>query len=218
MSKIQILITDNNKLHREMLTYVLNTDPRFEVLTECTNLEETVSVVFASRPDIILLSIGDGISAEISAIQQICNVCPATNIIGISSNMQPAFVKKMMQNGLKGYITRNTSKEEMIEAIAEVSQGKKFICNEVKNKAAEFLFFEQATTDQAVLTRREIQVINCLREGMSSREMAAKLDISLRTVEVHRYNILRKLKLKNAASVIHFTNNNPSYVWSYGNS
>lgn len=74
------------------------------------------------------------------------------------------------------------------------------------------LFSDQPVAEHAVLTRREVQVVNCLREGLSSREMALKLDISLRTVEVHRYNILRKLKLKNAASVIHFMNNNPAFT------
>src|SRR5690349_11967067 len=117
MNKIQILITDGNKLHREMLTHVLNTDPRFQVMTECNDPEETISVAFASRPDVVLLSINEGSYSEVSAIQQICNVSPATRIIGISANLQPAFVKKMMQNGVKGYITKNTSKEEMMEAI-----------------------------------------------------------------------------------------------------
>jgi DNA-binding NarL/FixJ family response regulator len=124
---------------------------------------------------------------------------------------QPAYAKKMLQIGAKGYVTKNSSKEEMIKAIMEVYKGNKFICDEIKNIISDQLLTEQTDSPNInSLTEREIQIINYIKEGSSSKEIATSLNISLKTVEVHRHNILKKLKLKNSASLVNFivTSNN----------
>ena len=126
---------------------------------------------------------------------------------------QPAYAKKMLQVGAKGYVTKNSSREEMFKAIMEVFRGNKYVCDEIKTILSEQLLDEnQDTPSINTLTEREIQIINHIREGMSSKEIASKLDISLKTVEVHRHNILKKLKLKNSASLVNFINSNAGYV------
>jgi DNA-binding NarL/FixJ family response regulator len=108
-----------------------------------------------------------------------------------------------------GYVTKNSTKDEMVRAILEVSQGKKYICDEVKNiRAQKELEEETVQGDMNNLSRREIDIIQLIKEGLSSKEIAQRLDISLKTVEVHRYNILKKLKLKNTAALVNFINAN----------
>ena len=120
---------------------------------------------------------------------------------------QPAYAKKMLQMGAKGYVTKNSSKDEMIKAIMEVYKGNKFICEEIKNIISDQLLTDQPETPNInSLTEREIQIINFIKEGSSSKEIASALNISLKTVEVHRHNILKKLKLKNSASLVNFIN------------
>jgi DNA-binding NarL/FixJ family response regulator len=125
---------------------------------------------------------------------------------------QPAYAKKMLQIGAKGYVTKNSSKEEMMKAILEVHQGNKYICEEIKNNISELVLEENKDVPNVnALTEREIQIINLIKDGQSSKEIAGQLNISLKTVEVHRHNVLKKLKLKNSASLVNFINNTASY-------
>lgn len=213
MNKIQILISDNHKLSRENLSFVLNCDSRFQVMGECAIPEEAVEFTKSGNPDIILMSINEPAFSELEATQQIRSISPACGIIGISANPQPSFAKKIMQRGAKGYVTRNSSKDEIVRAILEVSQGNKYVCAEVKNIVTEQLFSDdQESAESGSLTKREIQIINFIKGGLSSKEIAAKLFISLRTVQAHRYNILKKLKLKNSASLVNFMNTKAAFI------
>ena len=142
------------------------------------------------------------------ATKLIRKVSPGSRIIGITMHSMPAYAKRMLQIGAMGYVTKNSSKDEMITAILEVYQGKKYICDEVKNILAHQELEEDGDgqPDMNVLSRRELEIVKHIREGSSSKEIALNLDISLKTVEVHRYNILRKLTLKNTASLVNFIN------------
>ena len=132
---------------------------------------------------------------------------PGSRVIGISMHSMPAYARRMLQVGAMGYVTKNSSRDELVEAIIDVNGGKKYICAEVKNiLALQELDEESGIPDMNLLSRREIDVVQLIKEGFSSKEIAGKLEISLKTVEVHRYNILRKLKLKNTAALVNFIN------------
>jgi DNA-binding NarL/FixJ family response regulator len=203
---ISILIADDHKLIRETWTYILNRDSRFKVIGSCSNSEESVKMSEKLQPEIVLMDINLAPFSGIEATRRIREASPQSRIIGITMHTQPTYAKKMLQLGASGYVTKNSSKEEMFNAIVEVSKGNKFICEEIKELLAD------AEDDKAVvsainsLTEREMDVINLIKQGSSSRDISIKLDISIKTVEVHRHNILKKLKLKNAASLIHFMN------------
>jgi DNA-binding NarL/FixJ family response regulator len=141
------------------------------------------------------------------ATMQIHKFSPESRVIAVSMHSMPAYAKKMLQLGAMGYVTKNSSKDEMITAIIEVNNGKKYICEEVKNILAQLELDEDSNeADMNTLSRREIDIVKLLKEGLSSKEIALQLDISLKTVEVHRYNILKKLKLKNTAALVNFIN------------
>jgi DNA-binding NarL/FixJ family response regulator len=203
---ISILIADDHKLIRETWTYILNRDSRFKVIGSCSNSEEAVRMTEQKHPNIVLMDINMVPFSGIEATRQIKEISPETRVIGVTMHSQPAYAKKMLQIGASGYVTKNSSKEEMVTAILEVSKGNKFVCEEIKDLISE------TTDDSAIqsaintLTEREMDVINLIRQGSSSKDISVKLNISIKTVEVHRHNILKKLRLKNAASLIHFMN------------
>jgi DNA-binding NarL/FixJ family response regulator len=119
----------------------------------------------------------------------------------------PAYARRMFQMGARGYVTKNSSKDELFKAIDEVLSGNKYICEEIKNIVAhQELDEESEFPDMNLLSKREIEVVTHIKQGLSSKEIAQQLDISLKTVEVHRYNILKKLKLKNTAALVNFIN------------
>lgn len=213
MEKITILIADDHKLIRETWTYILNSDERFEVVAECGDAEQAVELAKELAPDIVLMDINMAPFNGFEATEKIRKVSPETKIIGVSMHSQPAYAKKMLQVGARGYVTKNSSKEEMFTAISEVFRGNKYVCDEIKTIISDQLLEDnQDVPSINSLTEREMQIIHHIREGHSSKEIATQLDISLKTVEVHRHNILKKLKLKNSASLVNFINSSAGYV------
>jgi DNA-binding NarL/FixJ family response regulator len=208
MNKISILLVDDHRLIRDSWSFILNSDERFEVIGETSSGEEAIEMAKTSRPDIILMDVNMSPVNGFDATKQIRKFSPGSKVIGVSMHSMPAYAKRMLQLGAMGYVTKNSAKEEMITAILEVNNGRKYICDEVKNILAQQELDEGSSpvTDMNNLSRRELDIINLIKEGLSSREIALRLEISLKTVEVHRYNVLKKLNLKNTAALVNFIN------------
>lgn len=206
MEKISVLIADDHKLIRETWSFILNSDARFTVIAQCSNGEEAIEMAQKLRPKIALLDINMSPINGIEATEQIRKFSPSTKIIGVSMHSQPAYVKKLLKLGAMGYVTKNSPQHEMFEAIMEVNAGKRFICSEVKTILSEQVFEEDNATGANTLSSRELDVIKHIKDGLSSKEIATQLSISLKTVEVHRHNILKKLNLKNSAALVNYIN------------
>ena len=208
MEKITILIADDHTLVRETWSFILNTDPRFQVIAESGSGEEAIELAQKLRPNIVIMDINLPGMNGIEATQQIRKYAPGTKILGVSLHTQPTYARKMIQKGAMGYVTKNSSKEEMFKAITEIYEGKKYICEEIKNILSDQVISgneEQSGLNS--LSQREIEIISYIKKGNSSKEIADALNISVKTVEVHRYNVLKKLNLKNAAALVNFVNN-----------
>ena len=179
-----------------------------EITGESGTLQEGIEIIKAKRPDIVLLDINLPDASGLDAVPLIRKFSPGTRIIAVSMVNQPAYAKKMLRLGAKGYVTKNSSSQEMFQALEEVMNGRVYVCNEIRN-----ILSDQALTSDINeptvndLSLREIEIIKFIKSGLSSKEISANLNISTRTVEVHRHNILQKLKLKNTASLINFINN-----------
>ncbi|MFI5195009.1 MAG: response regulator [Chitinophagales bacterium] len=211
---ISILIADDHKLIRETWTYILNNDARFKVIASCEDSEEAIRLTRQTHPDVILMDINMTPFSGMEATRRIREVWSGSRIIGVTMHSQPSYARKMMQIGASGYVTKNSSREEMMEAIVTVHQGDKYICSEIKD-----IMSDQAERKPVAalarinsLTEREMEIINLIKKGNSSREISNALDISLKTVEVHRHNILKKLKLRNSASLVNFMNTRSTYI------
>lgn len=212
MEKIRILITEDHTLIRETWKQVLNNDPRFEVVAECGSGEEAIEKVKELHPDIVIMDINLPDMSGIEATKMISKLSPGSNILGVSHHSQPVFAQKMMQAGASGYVTKNSHHEEMFTAISEIAEGRKYICTEIKNILSDHLLNgEESRKGVNSLSGREIEVIQHIRNGESSKEIAVALNIAVKTVEVHRYHILKKLELKNSTSLINFINNHPEF-------
>jgi mannan endo-1,4-beta-mannosidase len=171
-----------------------------ETLDITTNFESNTLTTWGTR----LIRGMNGIEAT----QLIRKFSPGSKILGVSLHTQPTYARKMIQKGAMGYVTKNSSREEMFKAIMEVQNGRKYICDEIKNILSEQVISgEDQQGGLNSLSQREIEIIAFIKKGHSSKEIADSLNISVKTVEVHRYNILKKLNLKNAAALVNFINN-----------
>lgn len=114
----------------------------------------------------------------------------------------------MFQLGVKGYITKNSHVKEIFSAIDIIMKGEKYVCDEIKNSLSEQMIGDvSAEHNIKNLSLREIEIIKFMKDGLSSKEISALINISTRTVEVHRHNILKKLNFKNTTSLLNYINN-----------
>lgn len=207
MSKISVLLVDDHKLIRESWNLLLSTDDRFEIVGETSDVEQATAVAASRMPQVVLMDINMTPVNGFEATKQVLKQSPHSQVIGVSMHSMPAYARRMFQVGARGYVTKNSSKDELFQAIEEVVAGNKYICEEIKNILAHQELDEVSEyPDMNSLSKREIEVVSQIRQGFSSKEIAQRLEISLKTVEVHRYNILKKLKLKNTAALVNFIN------------
>ena len=149
------------------------------------------------QPDVILMDINLPDKSGIDLCKEVKTEYPAIHIIGLSSFNQQSFIQKMIENGAAGYVLKNATREELVEAIETVLEGKIFLSNEAsltvqKNEDAKI----------PIVTRREKEVLLLIAEGLTNNEIALKLFISTTTVDSHRKNLLTKFEVKNTASLI----------------
>ena len=207
MEKISILLVDDHKLIRDSWSSILGSDTRFKVIGATGTAAEAVSIAKGKHPKIVLMDLNMAPVSGFDITKMIRRYSPVSKVIGVSMHTIPVYAKKMMHLGAMGYVTKNSPKEEMISAIVEVSHGRKYVCSEVKNiLAKQELETRHPKPDMNALTQREIDIVPLIKQGLSSREIAKKLNISIKTVEVHRYNILKKMNLKNTAALVNFMN------------
>jgi two-component system invasion response regulator UvrY len=207
MTKTTILIADDHTLVRETWSFILNTHPGFEVVGECGSAEDAIELARTLRPHVVIMDINLPGMNGIEATGLIRKYAPGSKVLGVSLHTQPTYARKMIQKGAMGYVTKNSSREEMFAAIKEVQEGKKYICKEIKDILSEQMMAgEDSEGGINSLSARELEIIARIKQGDSSKEIAELLGISVKTVEVHRYNILHKLKLKNTAALINFIN------------
>jgi DNA-binding NarL/FixJ family response regulator len=208
MKKISLAIVDDHKMIRQLWTKMFADNINIEVTGEAGTLEEAVEMIKTTRPDIVLLDINLAKESGMDAVPLIRKFSPGTRIIAASTHNQPSYAKKMLQLGAKAYVTKNSSYEEMVIAIEEVMKGNIYVCTEIKNILADQdINIDPGTPDIKDLSFREMEIIKLMKDGLSSKEISLQLEIAIRTVEVHRHNILKKLQLKNTASLLNFINN-----------
>jgi two-component system invasion response regulator UvrY len=186
---------------------MFNDDPRFTVIAECSSGEQAIESSQKLCPQLVMMDINlPGING-IEATREILKFLPDSKILGISLHAQPAYAFKMMKAGASGYITKNSPVEEMFLAITEIFKGKKYICKEVKEMLSDNMISgEDEAAILNTLSKKETKIISFIQKGYSSREIAAALFIAVKTVERHRYNIFKKLKIKNVASLVNLVN------------
>ncbi len=204
--KVRIIIADDHLLIAETWATLINLDPEFEVIKVYDNTKTMIAEITEIRPDVAILDININPFSGIEATTMIKKLAPGTKIIGVSMHNQPSFAKKMIRNGAMGYVTKNSSKLEMYDAIRSVMKGEKFICAEIQRNITNQLLVEEEDNKLSKLTEREIEIIKLIKNGSTNKEIAETLFLSPRTVETHRARILKKLGLKNSLSLVKYIN------------
>ncbi len=206
-TKIKIVIADDHVLIAETWATLINLDPAYQVIKVYDNTQSLLDEIAELQPEVVILDINISPISGLDAVKHIREKSPSSRTIGVSMHNQPSFAKRMISNGAMGYVTKNSTKDEMYKAIDEVMQGRTYICAEIKNRITQNILMEDDESARLnSLTDREIDIIKLLKEGCTTEEIAEKLFLSPRTVDTHRAKILKKLQLKNSLSLIKLIN------------
>lgn len=208
MRKITVAVVDDHLMILEMWVKLLGLKTDIEIAGASGNFEEAIELIKAKKPDIVLLDINLPPASGLDAVPLIRKFSPGTKIIAVSMHTEPVYAKTMLKLGARGYVTKNSSHEEIFEAIEEVMKGEIFVCAEMSSILVKQIIKADEQPGLNKLSLREFEIIKLIKEGMSSKEIAESLHIAVRTAEVHRQNILKKLNLKNTFELINFINTN----------
>lgn len=193
----KIFIVDDHYMVVEGIRSLLQHEAHLEWMGHAMNAASCMAFLQQQRPDVILMDINLPDKSGIDLCKEVKENYPAVFIIGLSTFNQQSFIQKMMENGASGYILKNATLDELVEAIDSVVKGKIFLSNET---AATLRKPDQSSVP--VITSREKEVLGLVAEGLTNNEIAQQLFISPTTVETHRKSLLNKFGAKNTASLV----------------
>lgn len=193
----KIFIVDDHYMVIEGIRALLQYEQDMELMGHAMSVDSCLSFLRQQQPDVILMDINLADKSGIDLCAEVKKLYPAIFILGLSTFNQQSFIRKMMENGASGYILKNATREELVEAIQSILKGKTYLSHE----AARALRVPEEP-EVPLLTRREKEVLSLIADGMTNNEVAEKLFISSTTVDTHRKSLLNKLNAKNTASLV----------------
>ena len=193
-----LLIVDDHHLVREGLKARLGSVPDFEVVGEADHAIEAMAICSTVHVDLVLMDVGMKDVNGIDLTQQLLAQHPRLLVLMLSMYDNPEYVNRAMQCGARGYVLKDAPSAEIITAIHAIMDGKTFLSDALKGRPL------RAQTPRPLLSIREAEVLNCLAKGLANKQIAQILGLSTRTVETHRHNIKRKLKLEGQAELMKY--------------
>ena len=202
--KTTVLLADDHRILVDGLKSILERQGRMEVVGIATDGLEAVAMAARHRPDIVLLDISMPRLSGIDAARRILHDLPDTRIAMLSMHADRSFVQEALRIGAQGYILKESAAMEVVGAVEAVMKGELFLSRSVRDRVLKEyaeLLSEAGDSAPAILSPREREVLQLLADGQSTKEMAATLNISAKTVESHRKQIMDKLDLHSVAEL-----------------
>jgi len=201
MNKIRLLLADDHPLIREGFRSLLNKNDRFELVAIAENGKELVELAGKVSPDIILSDINMPVMNGMDAIEQISKLYPEIKSVILTMHEEREYVINALRIGVHGYILKNVERFDLEKAIIIIFEGGKYFSPIVTNILAESVVRPEHHAISE-LTPREKEVLELVAQGHSTKQIADKLGIGTRTVESHRVNMLKKMKVNNTAELV----------------
>lgn len=201
---IKVVLADDHFFVRDGIKSLLESEKNIEVVGEATDGQEALDVVTTTNPDLLIVDIRMPQYTGIEVVEKLRNQNNPVKIIVLSMHESEEYVLKSIKAGADGYLLKGSSKEEFMKALHAVANGGKYFTGDISS-----ILINQLTTTSAsiepkptiaedlTITKREKEILTLLLSGKGNKEIAEALEISKRTAEVHRFNLMKKLKVKN---------------------
>lgn len=208
MEKKRIVIAEDHTILREGLRSLLSTNPDFEVVGEAEDGREAIRCVEKLTPDLILMDLSMPRTSGMDAIREIKRLSPGTKVLALTVHKAEEYVLAALESGADGYVLKDATHSELKVAIENVLSGKPYLSPGISEKVITGYLqgrkTEKPCSSWDTLTQRERQVLKLIAEGYKNKEIADYLCISVKTVEKHRANLMKKLDLHSASALTAF--------------
>lgn len=201
---IRIILADDHTVLRHGLVKSFQNETDCEVIAQAKDGRSTVELVKQLYPDVVIMDIGMPDLNGIEATRQITKAFPQTKVIALSMHSGRNFIIEMFKAGASGYLLKDCEFDELVNAVRLVIAGKTYISPSISDTVVENYVRnspDKKDTAFSILTKREREVLQLLTEGKTTKQIGKHLHISAKTVEVHRLNIMGKLKIDNIAQL-----------------
>jgi DNA-binding NarL/FixJ family response regulator len=205
-TKAKIFIVDDHPMMREGLTQLIHNEPDLQVCGEAEEVPAAVSQIEQLQPDLAIVDISLRSSSGLELIKDLQSRQPKLPVLVISMHDESLYAERVLRAGGRGYVMKQEGGRKIMEAIRQVLSGQTYVSSAIAAHILNaFAGHGKVTTSPVeTLSDREFQVFQCIGEGCSTKEMAAKLHVSVKTIEVHRVNIKQKLKIATAPELIRY--------------
>jgi DNA-binding NarL/FixJ family response regulator len=205
---MRIVLVDDHKIMRNGIKSLLKDQSQLEVVGEAADGREASKLVRDTKPDLVIMDITMAGLNGIEATRQMTSDMPGLAVIALSMHRDARYVMGMLDAGAKGYVLKDSDFDELIQAIMTIAEGHTYLSPSISDALVENLVPNRNYTGQRrpgeTLSPREREVIQLLVEGYNNHDIADTLCVSVKTVETHRYNIMKKLELRSLAELTKF--------------
>jgi DNA-binding NarL/FixJ family response regulator len=210
-SKIKLMLVDDHNIFREGLRVVLTQNSKYEIVGEAENGRHFLEKLETTQPDVVLMDISMPEMDGIEATQKAREIYNNLNVIALTSFGDEIYYYKMIEAGVKGFVIKKSSSHELENAITAIMNGDNYFSQELlKNIIITLGDRKKAESNKGLVhfTRRELEILKYVCNGYSNQEISNLLNLSLRTVETHKSNILGKTGTKNTVNLIMYAMKN----------
>lgn len=202
---LRLLLVDDHAVVREGLRALLATDPRFEIVGEASEGEGAVAAAAALHPDLVVMDVSlPGING-VQATRQLKLQAPSTRVVALTVHEEGGYLRSLLDAGASGYVLKRSAPSELLRALHVVGDGGTYLDPALAGQLVGKLVRNAPHAGPApLLSERESEVVRLVARGYSNKEIAAKLEVSVKTVETYRYRAVEKLGLRSRADLVRY--------------
>jgi two-component system, NarL family, response regulator NreC len=209
MEKIKVLVVDDHPMLRGGIISLLNGQDDIEVVGEAANGAVALNLMEHQLPDVVVMDININGVIDTRSTEEIKKRWPVVKVVAFSMHNEAQVIRKMLKAGASAYLTKSAAHDELISAIHAVMNGEVYYDSQVIGVMTEVLTNGQSEPDgEVVMSSRESEVLYYVSKEFTNQEMAERMDISLRTVETHKRNLIKKLRVKNVVGLVRYAMEN----------
>lgn len=211
MESVTVILADDHQIVRNGIKVLLENEGRIEVIDEAANGMEALEKCKNSRPDVLIVDIRMPVMNGIETVKNLPDYSPSTKALVLSMHDDEEYIIQSIEGGASGYLLKDSSKEEFIKAINAVSEGEKYFSGDISSILVNnYLNIKNRPSgtpyagpgEDYHLTKREKEILQMLYKGVNNKEIAGQLGKSIRTIETHRFNIMKKLGVNNVMELM----------------
>ncbi len=206
MGKLRILLADDHRMFREGLRALVGSEPDMDVVGEADDGRAAVALAERLRPDLVLMDVSMPSLNGLQATERIKQNCPQMKVLALTRHADDGYLRQLLKAGVAGYVLKRSGSDELLRAVRAVAAGQSYLDPSVASSVITDAVGRHTPGADAgkELSRREEQILQLIARGYANKEIAARLDVSVKTVEMHKANAMRKLGMTSRIDIVSY--------------